>query len=142
MYGFHVTLTHSSARAENMDISEEIRNYISDLIKLLEANQSLEEMFSKLKEEIVSKLEEKIEQQMSQIDKIERKLEKQANRINKLERQTASQRNVPGQLETKCDNNEQYRRGTSTRIHGIEAEVPENESIDNVMAVLKSSQRK
>ena len=59
-----------------MAISEEIRNYFSDLIKPLATNQSLEEMFSKLKEEIMSKFEEKLEQQMNQIDKLEEKLEK------------------------------------------------------------------
>ena len=42
-------------------------------------------MFSKLKKEIVSKFEEKLEKQMNQIDKFEKKLEKQTNRINKLE---------------------------------------------------------
>ena len=101
--------------------------------------QSLEEMFSKLKEEIVSKFEEKLEQQMNQIDKLERKLEKQANRINELEGQIALQKNMSGQLEIKCDN-EQYSRHTSSRIHGIE--VPENESIDNVMAVEKPCHKK
>ena len=98
-------------------------------------NQSLEEMFSKLKEEIVSKFEEKLEQQLSQIDKLEGKLEKQANRINEFEGQIALQKNMSELLEIKCDSNEQYSRRTSTRIHG--SEVPENESIDNVMAVVK-----
>ena len=41
-------------------------------------------MFSKLEEEIVSKFEEKLEQQMNRIDKLEGKFERQANRINKL----------------------------------------------------------
>ena len=43
-------------------------------------------------------------------------------------------------MEIKCDNNEQYSRRTSIRIHGIE--VPENDSIDNVMAVVKSCHKK
>ena len=51
-------------------------------------------MFSKLKEEIVSKFEEKLEQQMNQIDKFEEKLEKQANRINKLEGKIALQKKM------------------------------------------------
>ena len=38
-------------------------------------------MFSKLKDEIMSKFEEKFEQQMNQIEKLEGKLEKQVNRI-------------------------------------------------------------
>ena len=68
-----------------MAISEEIRNYFSDLIKPLVTNQSLEEMFSELKEEIMSKFEEKLEHQMNQIDKLEWRLEKEANLINELE---------------------------------------------------------
>ena len=39
------------------------------------------------------------------------------------------------QLEIRCDINEQCGQHVSIRIHGIE--VPENESIDNVMAVVK-----
>ena len=42
-------------------------------------------MFSKLKEEIMSKFEEKLEHQMNQIDKLEWRLEKEANLINELE---------------------------------------------------------
>ena len=48
-----------------MAISKEIRNYFLDFIKLLATNQSLEKMFSKLKDEIMSKFEEKLEQQMN-----------------------------------------------------------------------------
>ena len=58
-----------------MAISEEICNYFSDLIKPLATNQSLEEMFSKHKEEIVFKFEEKLEQQMNQIDRLNGKLQ-------------------------------------------------------------------
>ena len=58
-----------------MAISEEICNYFSDLIKPLSTNQSLEEMFSKHKEEIVFKFEEKLEQQMNQIDRLNGKLQ-------------------------------------------------------------------
>ena len=94
LHGFHMVLSRLSEKTENMAISEEIRNYFSDLIKPLATNQSLEEMFSKLKEEIVSKFEEKLEQQMNRIDKLEGKLEKQANRINELEGQIALQKNM------------------------------------------------
>ena len=70
-----------------MAISEKIRNYFLDLIKPFPTNQSLEEMFSKLKEEIMCKFEEKLEQQMNRIDKLEQKLERQVDRINELEGQ-------------------------------------------------------
>ena len=135
-----MVLTRSPEKTTNMTISKEIRNYFSDLIKPLVTNQSLEEMFSKLKEEIMSKFEEKLEQQMNRIDKLEGKLEKQANRINELEGQIALQKNISDQLEVKCDNNKQYSQRISIRIHGIE--VPQNGSIDSVMDVVKSRHEK
>ena len=104
LYGFHMVLTGSSAKTENMAISEEIRNYFSDIIKPLATNQFLEEMFSKLKEEIVSKFEQKLEQLMNRIDKFEGKLEKQANRISKFEGQIVLQKKMSDLLEIKCDN--------------------------------------
>ena len=97
-------------------------------------------MFSKLKEEIVSKFEEKLQQQMNQIEKLEGKLEKQANRINELEGQIALQKNMSDRLEIKFDNTEQYSRRTSVRIHGTE--VLENESVDNAIVVVKSCHEK
>ena len=71
-----MVIIHSSTKTENMAISEEIHNCFSDLIKPLATNQSLGEMFSKFKEEIVSRLEEKLEQQMNRIGKLEGKLER------------------------------------------------------------------
>ena len=91
-----------------MDIAEEIFNYFSDLFKALATTQSLEEIFSKLEEEILSKFEEKLEQQMDRIDKLKGKLESQTNRINELERQITLQKNMSDQLEIKFDDNEQY----------------------------------
>ena len=88
-------------------------------------------MFSRLKEEIMSKFEEKLEQQMSQIDKLGGKLGKQANRTNELEGKIALQKKMSDLLEIKCDNNEQYSRRTSIRIHGTK-----------LMAVVKSCHEK
>ena len=99
-----MALTRSSAKTENMVMSEEIRNYFSDIIKPLATNQFLEEMFSKLKEEIVSKFEQKLEQLMNRIDKLEGKLEKQANHISKFEGQIVLQKKMSDLLEIKCDN--------------------------------------
>ena len=98
-----MVLTRSAAKTENMVISEESRNYFSDLIKPLETNQPLVEMFSKLKEERVSKFEEKLEQQMNRIDKLDGKLERQADRINELEGQITWQKNMSDQLENTAD---------------------------------------
>ena len=135
-----MVLTRSSTKTENMAIPEEIRNYFSDLIKQLATNQSLEKIFSKLKEEIMSKFEEKLEQQINRIDKLEGKLEKHANHINEPEGQIALQKNISDQLEIKCNNNEQYSRCTSIRFHEIK--VPKNESIDNVVSVVKTCHEK
>ena len=66
------------------------------------------------------------------------KLERQANHIDELEGQIPLQKNVSDQLEIKCDNNEQYSRRTS--IHGIK--VPQNESNNNVMAIVKCCHEK
>ena len=54
----------------------------------------------------MSKFEEKLEQQMNQIDKLEGNLEKQANRMNELEARTALQKKMSDLLDIKCDNNE------------------------------------
>ena len=99
-----MVLTRSSAKTENMVMSEEIRNSFSDIIEPLATNQFLEEMFSKLKEKIVSKFEQKLEQLMNRIDKLEGKLEKQANRISKFEGQIVLQKKMSNLLEIKCDN--------------------------------------
>ena len=99
-----MVLTRSSGKTENMVMSEEIRNYFSDIIKPLATNQFLEEMFSKLKEKIVSKFEQKLEQLMNRIDKLEGKLEKQVNRISKFEGQIVLQKKMSNLFEIKCDN--------------------------------------
>ena len=77
-HGFHIALTCSSAKTESRAISEETRNYLSYLFKLSATNQSFEDFFSKLKEEIVFKFKKKIEQQINQIGKLKGKLERQA----------------------------------------------------------------
>ena len=130
----------SSAKAEIMAISEEIRYHFSNLIKSLMTNKSLEEMFSKLNEEIMPKFDKKLELQMNRIEKPKGKLERHANRINELDGQMFLQKKMSDQLKIRCDNIEQYSRRTSIRIH--EMEVPENESNDNIMAVVKSCYEK
>ena len=43
----------------DMSVSQEIREYFSELVKLLVTNEILEDKFKKLKEEIISKFKEK-----------------------------------------------------------------------------------
>ena len=52
------------------------------------------------------KFEEKLEQQMNQIDKLEGNLEKQANRTNQPQGRIELQKKMSDLLEIKCDNNE------------------------------------
>ena len=75
-------------------MSQELCYYFSVLIQPLETNEFLEQMFQKLKEEIVTKSEERFTEQNKKIDKLEERVSFQENTIN--------------QLLIKCDNNEQY----------------------------------
>ena len=56
-----------------MSVSQEIREYFSELIKPLATNEILGDMFKKLKEEI-SKFETKFAEQNRKIDELEGKL--------------------------------------------------------------------
>ena len=58
-----MVVTRSSAEITNMSVSQEIRRYFSELVKPLATNEILEKMFKKLKEEIISKFEEKLDEQ-------------------------------------------------------------------------------
>ena len=67
-----MVVTHSSAKSENMsDISEEIQKYFSKLIQPLATNTSLKQMFDKMKEEVISKFESKINEQNNKIYELE-----------------------------------------------------------------------
>ena len=58
-----MVVTRSSAKITNMSVSQEIREYFSELVKTLATNEILEKMFKKLKEEVISKFEEKRDEQ-------------------------------------------------------------------------------
>ena len=110
-------VTRSSAKTTNMSVSQEIREYFSELFKLLATNEILEDIFKKLKDEIVSKFEEKFDEQNRKIDELEGKIAIEANTLD--------------QLIIKCDDNEQYSRRSCLRIRGIECS--DNERNDNVL---------
>ena len=76
-----------------MSVSQEILEYFSEIVKPLATNEILEDMFKKLKEEIISKFEEKFDEQNRKIDELEGK--------------SAIQANTNDQLIIKCDDNEQ-----------------------------------
>ena len=78
-----MVVTRSSAKITNMSVSQEIREYFSELVKPLVTNEILEsDMFKKLKEEIISKFEEKFDEQNRKIDELEGKIAIQANTID------------------------------------------------------------
>ena len=101
-----MVITRSSAKITNMSVSQEICEYFSEIVKPLATNEILEDMFKKLKEEIISRFEEKFDEQNRKIDELAGKIAIQANTID--------------QLIIKCDDNEQDSRRSCLRIHGIE----------------------
>ena len=52
-----VIVARSCARSEKMSVSQEFRDYFSELIESLATNECLEQMFQKLKEKIFTKFE-------------------------------------------------------------------------------------
>ena len=104
-----VIVTRSYARSEKMSVPQELRDYFSELIQPLATNKCLEQMFQKLKEEIVPEFEERFIEQNRKIDELEERVSFQENTIN--------------QLLIKCDDNEQYSRHDCLRIDGIDVTV-------------------
>ena len=111
----------TKAKEEKMKTAtEELKCYFEKLIEPLVTNNSLEELFDKLKDEIMKKFDEKISEQNAKIEKLESIITIHENTID--------------QLLVKYDDNEQYSRRSCLRIHGVE--VKENEDEDGVMNVL------
>ena len=71
--------TRSSAKSTNMSVSQEIREYFSELVELLATNEILEGMFKKLKEKIISKFVEEFDKQNRKIDELEGKIASKYN---------------------------------------------------------------
>ena len=116
-----MVVTRPYAKITNMPVSQEIREYFPELVKPLATNDVLGDMFKKLKEEIISKFEEKFDEQNRKIDELEGK--------------TAIQVNTIDQLIIKCDDNEQYGGRNCLRIHGIECS--DDERNHNVLQRVK-----
>ena len=116
-----MVVTRSSAKITNMSVLQEIREYFSELVKRLATNEILEDGFKKLKEENISKFEEKFDEQNRKIDELEGKIAIQANTVD--------------QLIIKCGDNEQHSRRSCLRIHGIECS--DDERNHNVLLTVK-----
>ena len=73
----------SHARSGRMSVSQELHDYFSELIQPLATNEYLEQMFQKLKKEIVTKFEERlIEQNKKKNVELEERVSFQENTIN------------------------------------------------------------
>ena len=101
-----VIITRSKSSGLNMSITAEVREYFDSLIKPLVTNKSLEELLDKFKEGIISKFEDKLEEQNLKIQELEFKIHSQENAFKKLE--------------IISDDNEQYSCRSCLCIHSIE----------------------
>ena len=88
--------TRTSTKDKKMVVSKEISGYFTKLVEPLVTTQKLEEMFGKLKEEIIERFEEKFTAQNQKIVDLEEKIALQEKKIENLS--------------IKCDDNEQYSR--------------------------------
>ena len=79
-----VIVTRTYARSGKMSVSQELRDYFSELIQPLATNECLEQMSQKLKEEIVTKFEERFIEKNKKIDELEERILFQKNTINQL----------------------------------------------------------
>ena len=62
-----MVVTRSSAKITNMSVSQEIREYFSELVKPLATNEILEDVFKNLEEKIISKFEVKCDEQIGKL---------------------------------------------------------------------------
>ena len=97
--------TRSSTKDKKMVVSKEISDYFTKLVEPLVTTERLEEMFGKLKEEIIERFEEKFIAQNQKIVHLEVKIALQEKKIKNLS--------------IKCDGNKQYSRRYYLRIHGL-----------------------
>ena len=104
--------TRSSAKDKNMVVSKEISDYFTKLVESLVTTQRLEEMFGKLKEEIIERSEEKFTAQNQKIVDLEEKIA-----LQEIE-----------SLSIKFDDNEQYSRRYCLRIHRLKYDKNENQN--------------
>ena len=91
-----------------MSVFLEIRDYFSQLIKLLATNAGLTELFERTRGE----LEEKFEM----------KFEEQNNQIIELKIQDLVQENIINKVLMKCDDIKEYSRRSCLRIYGTESD--------------------
>ena len=103
-------------------VSNEMKLYFERLIEPLVTNKSIEDLFSKVKDDLLKKFDEKIFKQNAKNEKLEFIILIHENTID--------------QLLGKCDDHEQYNRRSCLRIHGLEFK--EKVSKDTVINTLEN----
>ena len=78
-----VTITQSKSSGVNMSITAEVHEYFENLIKPLVNNQSLEELFCKFKEGIISNFEDKLRKENLKIQESESKIHSKKSHLKK-----------------------------------------------------------
>ena len=76
--------TRSSTKDKKMVVSKEISDYFTKLVEPLVTTQRLEEMFGKLKEEIIERFEKKFTAQNQKTVDLEEKIALQEKKIKNL----------------------------------------------------------
>ena len=104
-----------------MVVSKETKEYFSKLIEPLATNEYMNDLFEKFKNDVLVKLETRINEQDKQIER--------------LESQLALRQNTIDRLIVNCDDNEQYSRRSCLRIKGVE--IKNGGKNDNVMELLE-----
>ena len=101
-------------KIKKMVVFKEISDYFTKLVERLVATPRYEEMFGKLKEEIIERFDEKFTAQNQKIVDLEEKIAPQEKKIENL--------NI------KCKDNEQYSRQYCLRMHGLKYDKNENQN--------------
>ena len=107
-------VSNRSSTKDKKMVSKEISDYFTKLVEPLVTTQRLEEIFVKLKEEIIERFEEKFTAQNLKIVDLEEKIALQEKKIENLS--------------IKYDDNEQYSRRYCLRMHGLKYEGNENQN--------------
>ena len=107
-------VSNRSSTKDKKMVSKEISDYFTKLVEPLVTTQRLEEIFVKLKEEIIERFEEKFTAQNLKIVDLEEKIALQEKKIENLS--------------IKYDDNEQYSRRYCLRMHGLKYERNENQN--------------
>ena len=101
--------------------TEELKEYIANIVSNLPTHESLGKSFESFKKEILTKFEEIVNAQNKKIEELESTIAVQNNVIEKLKIDT--------------DMNQQYSRRSSLRIHGVQ--VPERDGKEDINSVIK-----